>query len=124
MEMTIRELLETIYINYPHREAFVFKDGRATYAEYYAKVNQKANALLEIGIKKGDHVGLPYLVSLTKLTDRKFAPQLSHNQVKNQPQVRLLDLWQKILQALKNQKKSIFLMHFPKIQSEKYYEKN
>ncbi|MHA1257423.1 MAG: AMP-binding protein [Promethearchaeota archaeon] len=58
MEMTIRELLETTYINYPHREAFVFKDGRATYAEYYAKVNQKANALLEMGIKKADHVGL------------------------------------------------------------------
>jgi fatty-acyl-CoA synthase/long-chain acyl-CoA synthetase len=60
MEMTIRELLETTYINYPHREAFVFKDGRATYGEYYLKVNQKANALLEIGIKKGDHVGLMF----------------------------------------------------------------
>jgi fatty-acyl-CoA synthase/long-chain acyl-CoA synthetase len=58
MEMTIRELLETTYINYPHREAFVFKTGRATYAEFYGKVNQKAFALLEIGIKKGDHVGL------------------------------------------------------------------
>ena len=50
MEMTIRELLETTYINYPNREAFIFKSGRATYAEYYAKVNQKANALLKIGI--------------------------------------------------------------------------
>ena len=60
MEMTIRELLETTYINYPHREAFVFKDSRANYAEFYAKVNQKANALLEIGIKKTDHVGLMF----------------------------------------------------------------
>ena len=50
MEMTIRELLETTNINYPHREAFVFKDSRATYAEFYAKVNQKANELLKIGI--------------------------------------------------------------------------
>ena len=60
MEMTIRELVETTNINYPHREAFIFKDGRATYAEFYAKVNQKANALLEIGIKKTDHVGLMF----------------------------------------------------------------
>ncbi len=51
-------LLEDSARNVPERTAVICGDARMTYAEVEAKANQVANALREIGIKKGDKVAL------------------------------------------------------------------
>jgi fatty-acyl-CoA synthase len=57
MEITVDKYLDINAHNFPHREAVVFEDARATFAELNARVNQKANALHALGVKKGVHVG-------------------------------------------------------------------
>ena len=61
MQMTLGSLLSINAHNYPHREAVVFEDARATFGEFNERVNQSANALLKLGVKKGDHVGTLFL---------------------------------------------------------------
>ena len=56
MQMTLGYILHVSAHNHPDREAIVFPDARATFAELDKKVNKRANALLASGIKKGDHV--------------------------------------------------------------------
>jgi fatty-acyl-CoA synthase len=41
-----------------NREALVFENKRFTFGELNARVNSLANAMLHLGIKKGDHVGV------------------------------------------------------------------
>ena len=43
---------------YPHREAFVYGKQRVTFQEYNARVNSLVHALQELGIKKGDVLGV------------------------------------------------------------------
>ncbi|MBT4268437.1 MAG: long-chain-fatty-acid--CoA ligase [Deltaproteobacteria bacterium] len=57
MEMTIGQTLLTNAFNFGDREAIVIGDIRATFAELNDAVNRRANALLELGVKKGHHVG-------------------------------------------------------------------
>ena len=56
MEMTLSSILDITTSNYPDREAFIFKDTRATYSELNTIVNRRANTLLNLGVNKGDHV--------------------------------------------------------------------
>lgn len=72
MEMNLGFLLEISAQRYPNREALVFKDKRITYSELNNIVNQKANALLELGVKKGDHVGTLF-TSRTEIIELIFA---------------------------------------------------
>ncbi|MCP4757352.1 MAG: long-chain fatty acid--CoA ligase [Proteobacteria bacterium] len=57
MEMTLAVMLELVAQKYSEREAVLFEDARATYAQLDDAVNRRANALLQLGIGKGDHVG-------------------------------------------------------------------
>jgi fatty-acyl-CoA synthase len=57
MQMTVDQYLDINAHNYPHREAVVFEDSRATFAELNARVNRKAQALHSLGVKKGGQVG-------------------------------------------------------------------
>jgi long-chain acyl-CoA synthetase len=52
---------DVIYRNallYPDREAFVFEDERITFAEFNARVNSLVRALNDMGVKKGDVLGI------------------------------------------------------------------
>lgn len=53
----------------PHHLAFVFGEHRFTYAQFAGRVNQVANALLGMGIGKGDKIAtiLPNSVALVEL---------------------------------------------------------
>jgi acyl-CoA synthetase (AMP-forming)/AMP-acid ligase II len=55
---TIGDTLEGTVDRYPDRDAIVYprKDQRWTYAEFDERVNRLANALLEVGVEKGDRV--------------------------------------------------------------------
>lgn len=57
MEVTIGHTLLTNAHNYGEREAIVIDEQRLTYRELDQAVNRRANALLALGVKKGDHVG-------------------------------------------------------------------
>ena len=56
MEMTLGTILQISTSQYPEREALIFEDARATYSLFNERVNQRANALLQLGIKPQDHV--------------------------------------------------------------------
>jgi acyl-CoA synthetase (AMP-forming)/AMP-acid ligase II len=49
--------------------AVVFEDDRCTYAEFNINVNRLANALVDLGIKKGDHIAtlLPNCLELLEI---------------------------------------------------------
>lgn len=52
---------DIIYRNallYPHDEAYVYGDMRITFSQYNARVNKLVNYLQEIGIKKGETIGI------------------------------------------------------------------
>jgi acyl-CoA synthetase (AMP-forming)/AMP-acid ligase II len=52
---------DIIYRNallYPDQEAFVYGDTRLTFAEFNARVNKLIHALHEMGVKKGDVLGI------------------------------------------------------------------
>jgi len=48
----------------PDHTAIIFEDRRLTYAEFYKSVNRLANALLNLGVRKGDKVATILLNSL------------------------------------------------------------
>ena len=52
---------------YPHRTAFVIDGQAITYQDLNRRVNKLANALLSLGLKKGDRVGLLFHNSLAYL---------------------------------------------------------
>lgn len=52
---------EMVYRNalfYPDRECIVFGDTRVTFSDFNAKANRLANALMGMGLKKGDVIGI------------------------------------------------------------------
>jgi len=57
---TLGNFLEKMVKKDPNQEFMVYpdRDLRFTYEEFDNRVNQMAKGLLEIGIKKGDHVGI------------------------------------------------------------------
>jgi acyl-CoA synthetase (AMP-forming)/AMP-acid ligase II len=56
-EFTIADTLANSAHNYGSLDALIIGDQRATYQELDEAVNRRANSLLELGVKKGDHVG-------------------------------------------------------------------
>jgi acyl-CoA synthetase (AMP-forming)/AMP-acid ligase II len=62
MELARRLLLgEVIARNarkYPEKEAVIYGDTRLTYRGFNARINQLAHALMDLGIKKGEHVAI------------------------------------------------------------------
>jgi len=50
--------LEDLALHYPDKLALVCEEQRQTYFEFNQRVNQWANALIEMGIKKGDKVAI------------------------------------------------------------------
>ena len=59
-DKTIGDFFEAEVSAHPEREFIVYPDRnlRWTYREFDARVNQLAKGLLDIGIEKGDHVGI------------------------------------------------------------------
>jgi long-chain acyl-CoA synthetase len=70
--MNIGRLLSQHAQRRPDKLAFVFGDQRFTYLAYNQNVNRLANALLDMGIRKGDKVAtlLPNGVELMEVTGR------------------------------------------------------
>lgn len=56
--MTVGNVLLRNALNYPDKEALIFEGHRFTYRQINQRVNRLANALLDLGIGKGDKVGL------------------------------------------------------------------
>ena len=56
--MSIKEALENTASEIPHKEAIVLGAQRVTYGELDEASNKVANALLELGMKKGSHVAI------------------------------------------------------------------
>ena len=56
--MNVKEALENTASEIPHKEAIVLGAQRVTYGELDEVSNKVANALLELGMKKGDHVAM------------------------------------------------------------------
>ncbi|MBW2085979.1 MAG: AMP-binding protein, partial [Deltaproteobacteria bacterium] len=58
MEMTLSSILSTNASKFAHNEAIIFEDARATFSQLNDRANQRANALLALGVKRGDHVAI------------------------------------------------------------------
>lgn len=56
--MNIKQTLEDTASEIPHKEAIILGAQRITYGELDAASNRVANALLELGMKKGTHVAI------------------------------------------------------------------
>lgn len=56
--LTMGEALATNALRFKDKTALVFADQRLSYQELDARVNQAANLMLSLGIRKGDHVAL------------------------------------------------------------------
>jgi len=56
MELLLHEFLRLNAIRYPDRTAILFRNQRFTYSQFNARVNRLANALSNLGVKKGDKV--------------------------------------------------------------------
>lgn len=53
--LTMGSIVRRSAEQYPNRVAMFFRDERVTYREYNARVNRCANALMGLGLSKGDH---------------------------------------------------------------------
>jgi long-chain acyl-CoA synthetase len=71
---TLSELLKNTADRYPDKTFIVYEDQRITYKEFDEKTSQFANALRNLGVKKGDVVGL-YLPSCPELAIGYYACQ-------------------------------------------------
>jgi len=69
MQMNIGSLLTRHARYQPDKLALVFEDNRLTYQEYNQNINRLANAMLDMGIKKGDKVAtlLPNCMELLEI---------------------------------------------------------
>jgi long-chain acyl-CoA synthetase len=56
--MNTRDLLNKVAMRYPDREIMVFENTRLTARQYVDRVYRLGNALLNLGLKKGDRVAL------------------------------------------------------------------
>lgn len=56
VRMTLENLLQMNANKHPHREAVAFGDIRFSFQELYERSAKRAQALLDLGIGKGDHV--------------------------------------------------------------------
>lgn len=56
--MTLVKMLERNSLEFPSKTAIIFQDKRISYGELNERVNKLARGLIEIGIKKGDPIGL------------------------------------------------------------------
>src|SRR5215204_2488683 len=56
--MLVSDFLRRAVHLYPDREAIVSGDQRFTYAQFEERVNRLANALLALGVEKGDRAAL------------------------------------------------------------------
>jgi non-ribosomal peptide synthetase component E (peptide arylation enzyme) len=57
-ELVMGEFLRRNADRFPDRTAVVYGDRRYTYREFNTRVNRLANALLTLGLKKGQRVGI------------------------------------------------------------------
>jgi len=55
---TLGELLRRTAARHPDRDALVFPDERVTYSQFVDRVDEIARALLTLGVREGDHVGV------------------------------------------------------------------
>ncbi|MDF2680573.1 MAG: hypothetical protein K0R47_1763 [Brevibacillus sp.] len=55
---TLHMGLKVFAKNSPHHEAICYEDKVLTFREVYERCNALANSLLEIGVKKGDHIAV------------------------------------------------------------------
>lgn len=58
MDITLSSLIDISAGRYPDNEFIIFDYARATFSQFRLGVNKRANALLELGIGKGEHVGV------------------------------------------------------------------
>jgi len=56
--MNVKHLIQRAVQEYPDNIALVYKGTRRTFEGLNSRVNRIANALLQLGIKKGDRVGM------------------------------------------------------------------
>jgi acyl-CoA synthetase (AMP-forming)/AMP-acid ligase II len=56
MEMSLGSILRISAHKFPHGDSIVCENDRVTFVQLNEKVNQRARALLDLGIQKGDHV--------------------------------------------------------------------
>lgn len=56
--MNVKHLIERAVKEYPDRLALVYKNTRRTFRDLNGRVNRLANAILGLGIRKGDRVGM------------------------------------------------------------------
>lgn len=55
---TLSEMVDTVAAEHPDREALVADDRRLTYAEFRERTVAFARGLVDLGVGKGDHVGV------------------------------------------------------------------
>ena len=56
--MTLVEMLERDADLFPEKPALVYKESALSYSELHSRANALANFLLDIGLNKGERVGL------------------------------------------------------------------
>ena len=56
--MNVGDLLTEAAAQYPDKTAIIFRDQKTSYAEFDRRANQVANALMALGVQKGDRVGV------------------------------------------------------------------
>jgi len=71
-DATIVYFLELSAEKYPHREFLICDEIRRTYKQVDARVNSLGNALLDIGVRKGDRVG-SYLGNCPEIVENYLA---------------------------------------------------
>jgi long-chain acyl-CoA synthetase len=58
LHLTLTDSLLSSVRKYPNKTAIVFEDKRFTYREFNDRVNRAANAMLALGLQKGDRVAI------------------------------------------------------------------
>lgn len=56
MEVTLGYLLRRNANKFPDKEAIIYGEKRISYRELNCRTNKRANAIIRLGIKKGDHI--------------------------------------------------------------------
>lgn len=56
MEIIFPAVIDSHAKQYPEAEAVIFKDVRVTFGQLRDRINRRSNALLHLGVKRGEHV--------------------------------------------------------------------